>query len=286
MKVQAICEGGYNSTTIMMNGIKKYSKYDIDIRQFSLDVESKPDIILYMVAEFANHSKDIIKEHKEIKWLAAITDFANFKRFVGWDFGNQPLYEHMNGILAGGEAYYELCKKQTRDIPLFLYEYAADTVFFERQPKPKYFSIGLGELIHHYHRDPILKNFLSYGYSFSTSSLGLGTQRTYPEMRKFYKEISVFIDPKTEEQPGGMMFLEAGATGRPSIAMKSATLARWFPEKYLAKDVEDVKNKLHILHDDNDYYQSASDEWYAVAKSRDYSVMAKEFDSAFDAVMK
>jgi hypothetical protein len=282
MKVQAICEGGYNSTTIMMEGIKKYSKYDIEIRQFSIAPEENPDIILYMIADFANNSKETIEEHKEIKWLVAITDLANFKRFIGWGFGNQPLFEHMSGILAGGEAYYEMCKQYTKDIPLYLYEYAADSTFFTRQQKPKYFSVGLAELLLHYQKDPILKNYLNYPYSKMTSSMGIGTSRTYPEMRNFYKNISVFVDPKPEEQPGGMMFLEAGAVGRPSIAMKSATLARWFPKEYLAKDTEDVINILHQLHDDVEYYQKASDIWYDVAKSRDYSVMAKEFDYAFD----
>lgn len=269
----------------MMNGIKKYSKYEIDIRQFELDLNSKPDIVLFMIADFANNYKDIIEAHKEVKFLAAITDFANYKRFVGWGFGNQPLFEHMSGILTGGDDFYDKCKQYTRDIPLFLYEYAADTTFFTRQPKPKYFSVGLAELLLHYHVDPYLKTFLSYPYPKMTSSQGIGTSRSYPEMPRFYKEISVFLDPKTEEQPGGMMFLEAGAVGRPSLARKSATLAKWFPEQYLAKDDDDMINKLHLLHDDEAYYQKASDDWYAVAKSRDYSVMAKEFDTAFDSVM-
>jgi glycosyltransferase involved in cell wall biosynthesis len=195
------------------------------------------------------------------------------------------MFEKLRGILPCGEAFMDICRQYTENVPLFIYDSGVDTTLFKRKEKPKQFSIGTGEKfpqsqMEYFHR------FLKYPYPKYTSSEGLGTSRKYTDMPELYEAISVLIDPTNDSRPGGMMFLEAGAVGRPSIAMKEGILAKWFPDKYLVEDDQGFIDLINKLHDDEGFYQDASDEWYKIALSRDYSIVAKEFDEAFDSIVK
>lgn len=284
MKVQVITEGP-NSTKIMWDVIKKCSNHEIEVIEWRTDLDKKPDIILYSCMNWITEVYPIIEKHPEINFFMTLTDYANFRKAVGYQKSNNYMFEKLSGILPCGEAFMDICKEYTENIPLFMYDSGVDTTLFKRKDKPIHFSIGSGE---HYPQSQIqyFNRFLKYPYPKYTSSEHIGTFRPYVEMPEFYETISVLVDPTTDARPGGMMFLEAGAVGRPSVAIKEGILAKWFPERLLAKDDNEIINILHKLHNDERFYQDVSDEWYQIAQSRDYKIVAEEFDVAFNTVVR
>jgi hypothetical protein len=288
MNIQVICDGDGSSATTTMYGVAKYSKHNLQILQWYPDVSKKPDMIYLHYGTLVNTMEDLVKSHPEIKWgvgvVGQLNMFRMYENLYVPKIQYVPAMKLMDGIIALGEKYKQNILAFNDSIPVYEFEVGVDNGMFSRQPPQKYFSIGMAEIFNYPLVDDCLRRFLHYPFPHKMSCGGTGTDRLFHEMPNFYRDISVFIDNVCDPRPGGLMFLEAGAVGRPVLCMKSGILAKWFPDEWLARDDNDMIDKIHSLEDRNTY-EKAVNQWCNIAKSRDYSIVAKEFDYAFDKIL-
>jgi hypothetical protein len=262
-----------------MKGIVPYSKHKMDVIEWHPELSRKPDIVYFHFGAFINAYINMIKEHREIKWVAGILGPSCFGK-MGKDY-----VKYLDGVIVLDNTWAGYARKKFPDTPIYFADIGVDMKIFTRCLPPKYFSVGMAENISFRYNDPTLARFLTLPYSKKLSVEGLGTYRQFDRMPDFYKNISVLVDLRTWACPGGMMYLEAGATGRPIICMESGTTAEWLPKEWLAKDDKHMASMITSLHNEKEVYDKASEQFYQMAKSRDYSIVAGEYDRTFEAVM-
>ena len=283
-RVQVLTGASNQSTSIMARNYARHSRHSVSVDQiktWKFDASNPPDVIIYITVAWIRGVYPFMAEHPEIKYFMSVQDIAGYRKGIWFKKTNNELLEKLSGLLIVGEHLIDVCRKYTDNVKLFNCEVGVDLDLFKRKPKPETFVVGISEKLRKCQMN-IYERFLKYPYEKRTSCIGIGTGRPYTDMPAFYEGISTLIDPTNDPRPGGMMFLEAGAVGRPSIAMKRGILAKWFPEELLAKDDDEVVSLLHRLHDDQRFYDWAADEWYNVALSRSYEVFAREWDDAID----
>ena len=268
-----------------MVGIMKYSKHAIELREWTSDLRSEPDLVYYHYGALACDDIKTILEHPKVKVGVGVLGLRNFNFLFIYDNQFSKIEKRVTGVMGLGDTYVDMIKSKTT-IPVYNFEVGVDLDMFKKTEPPKNFCIGMAEIFQHPEVDSVLKRFISYPFPKKTSCEGIGTDRAFTDMPDFYSQISVFIDNVTDPRPGGMMFLEAGAVGRPVICMKSGIYAKWFPEEWLAVDDKDVVNKITSLRDDQDLYKNTAEQWYNIARSRSYEEVTKEFDYAFDKMLE
>jgi hypothetical protein len=278
--IQAIADGPLSTTWTTMNGIKPYSKHKIEVMDWRPDLTKKPDLVFYYFGALINEHEKMVIEHREVKWVVGIRGPSNFGKL-----GYGKHFKFIDGFLVSSNLYVKLTKERFNVDCVYETGVGVDIKKFLRSPPPKYFSVGWAESVPIYPDSSDFTRFLSYPYPKKTSAEGIGTFRSFESMPEFYREISVLVDPVTWIRPGGLMFLESASTGRPVICMKSGVLAEWLPEKWLAKNDSEVIDMLTKLQD-KVIYEEASDLYYNIAKSRDFSVVVKEYDLAFDKILE
>lgn len=279
MYVQAIVDGDSSSAYTTMIGLAKYSKHKIDVLCWNPNLDKKPDIVYFHFGALIQDYEKIVVEHRETKWVCGVLGPSCLGK-MGGDF-----YKYVDGIIALGTVFTKHTQTKFPTTPVYTTDVGVDTGVFIRQPPPKYFSVGMAENNLSACTNPDMVRFWNYPYAKKTSIEGLGTFREFSKMAAFYKEISVLVDNADWARPGGLMFLEAGAVGRPVICMRTGVTADWLPTEWLATDDVDVEGMLNVLHNDEYIYKEASDTYYKIAKSRDYSVIVKEYDDAFDQIL-
>ena len=287
MKIQAITDGETSAINYWMSGIAKHSKHDISIRHFGIDKGERPDLIYFhygsMILEGDNEA--YVKAHPEIKYGFNIAGPLDFSRMVWWINASSDNKKITRGVMMLGKKFESDFKAIIPDVPTYITEIGVDMSLFPRETPPRHFIVGYAENNNYPLTDGNLHRLIKCGFPIILAGNGKGTDRGFSEMPAFYKSVSVFIDPTVEPRPGGLMFLEAASTGRPVVAMKSGILANWFPEEFLVEDDAGMVKKLGELKNP-DYYNYASTLWYEVAKSRDYSIVAGEYDRAFEEMVK
>jgi hypothetical protein len=262
-----------------MKGIEPYSKHKVEVIEWGPKLDKKPDIVYLHYGAFINSYIDMMKEHREIRWIAGVMGPACFGRM-----GRNEV-EYLDGVMVLDRTYASYAREKFPNTPIYFADVGVDTKMFSRQPTPKYFSVGMAENLTFTYDCIPLAQFLNLPYPKKMSVEGLGSFRDFSKMPLFYKDISVLVDVRTWACPGGMMYLEAGATGRPVVCMESGTTAEWLPKEWLAKDINHMAELLILLHDDKEVYDKASEQFYQIGKSRDFSVVATEYDRMFEGTM-
>ena len=286
INIQAICDGDTSSATTWMQGLAKYSKHKIEILQWSANPNKKPDLIYFTFGSLIHLNEKIVEQHPEIKYGLCVMGAGDFAKIVGWGKVVYPYLSKLSGAIVLGTRYDAIFKKYIKDVPTYICDIAVDTTMFVRKPSPEHFVIGYAENSTYPPTDSTLNRFLGYGFPVIMAGSGKGVDKNFIEMPGFYESISVFADSITDPRPGGLMFLEAGAVGRPVVCMRKGIMADWFPPEFLAEDDADMVKKLTKLRDEPEYYNYASTFWHELAKSRDYSIIVKDYDAAFEAMMK
>lgn len=280
MKIQSI-GGQYNSATYLwMEGLAKYSRHQLELLTFRPNADSKPDLIHFNYGTHYLNNLEFVRAHPEFKYSLTIMGPADLGRFSGY-WGKI----HPDGIIALGSVYEGMIKQNSDDIPVYNLDAGVDGAIFVQKPPPKHFVVGCA-LDHAYpFLDDNLKRLIHYGFPMITCGEGKGTNRTFAEMPWFYENISVLVENDLTPSPGGLTPLEAGAVGRPTVINRIGNVADWIPQEFLVDTDEGAANMIAEMHDDVDYYNRACGIWHKLAKSRDYSIIIRDYDAAFESMM-
>jgi len=288
MRVQIIVDCDYGAMHHWASGIAKYSKHEVDIRIDNASTDGNPDFIQFLIGGALTGEKNttFMRNHKEIPCGVCVSGPITYKALVNWFAKNPDSRKIVKGAIVLGEEYEKIFRRDIPNVRLYQAEVGVDSTIFPRKPPPNQFTIGYAEK--YGFGDVYVKLLRTYGYPIVWAGDGKDKPRLkFSEMPAFYEKISVLVDNAVEltMRPGGLMYLEAAATGRPSLAKKTLT-TEWFPQEFLCSDEDEIKLKLHKLSKDAEYYNRAVEIWSKVAESRDYRVITKEYDDAFEAMVK
>lgn len=292
MNILAVCDGDNSSATTTMRNIAPYSKHNITICQWNVEANLKKDydIIYLHYGGLLNPDSPppancLHKYMSSFKWMAGLLGPMSFMRWTGWT-GTKFLnfvYE-LDGITVTSPGYYDLVKKIDNRLPVFVCHLGVDTGFFTPTPPPEEFCIGWAGLVKG--ESPYLTEFNNLPFPKKTVAVGTKTERQFNDMPDFYRSISVFVDNERTPCPGGLMFLEAAACGRPVVGFKSGILAEWIPPEYLAEDNDELVSIIKRLEGDRPLYLHECGRFLELALKYDWSRVAEEHDIAFEEVLK
>ncbi len=292
LNVLVICDGDDSSATTVMKNIVKHSKHNLRIVQWFPDDIKDVDIIYvhYGGLFWPPHKKliNFLIENRDVKWIAGIRGFVNFKRWLNDDlktFCNFVYY--FDAISTANKMFVGMVDQLDSSLRTFVCHVGIDNTLFTPQPLTDDFCIGWAGNI--YCGSKMFFNFARLPFVKKTAGGGLGTWRNYKEMPKFYKEISVYVSSSTEEG-GPLPPKEAAASGRPVVAVKTGDLSEWMPEEWLVPNYDDswklLIPKIEQLRNDKELYLKECKRFQELILNWDYSIIVKEYDLMFEEVMK
>jgi glycosyltransferase involved in cell wall biosynthesis len=272
-----------------MKPIMKYSRHELDIVQWQVEralSKKRYDAVYFHYGSLINdpNTQRVIRSHPELIWIAGVLGPRTISNWMRGAAMFHDVVYLMDAITVTSKTYYDLIRKRDPSVLVYFCHLGVDTETFHPAPPPKHFTIGWAGTCNRdiANWDGDFGTFIRLPFPKRTATIGKGTQRPFKDMPAFYHSISLLVDAEKQSRPGGLMFLEAGACGRPVIVMKSGVQADWIPTEWRCDDYDDMVKKIQRLHDDPELYHNVCDEYLRRARSRSHQAVAKEYDAMFD----
>lgn len=296
LNILAVCDGLTSASSNQMRGLKKHSRHNIELCAWTpIDTTTEETDIVYfryggMVADNRPDNIEFMRQNRQIKYIGNINGFGVLRRWSHYgrfrDFVG--LFDALTVLDSTYYGYAERMRIQHMVKPkIFLRPIGVDTEMFKPSPPPNSFCVGWAGTVRRISAEEgVLQRFLGLPFLHNCSAIGGKTGRKWADMPAFWNSISVFVELIEEPQPGGLMFLEAAASGRPVVAFESHVLDEWFPREWLVSSYEELVEKIETLRDDAQLYRETSEYFRRLAvEKRSWQVVAPQFDAMFESLM-